>query len=467
MAQGHGWHEDDFITFLLSLKLPAVRKDMPLKKAIEDEKQRFITDYTKMINRKGYRRFSEEFYTKLSDALMDIKSNFSFLIRIVEAYDNADNALAQTLFDQMMQELLPHLIRSDLSFPFASTKLYRIRESKDKELKKPQEMFHISYRARHLISNERYSLAGHPCLYLSSMLHIAWQECGYPHRFYYSEFSYQESSDLDNLEDKWWYITFLSPRWIATNWFVALNSPEEKYIKVAIDYMLSYPLIFACSIVNANGHSAFKPEYVIPQMLTQWVYRHNEKIKGIKYFSCHKNEENLRYNGFNVVLPAKNYDTRGYSKDLAEKFRVSKPIKHAACLLEDKAILVEKCKDEMLLATGVLPRFASEALFELYRIADLLDKTIKNWENTEMPLVLSMLSAAISLGEFLLRENKKDVIAERSRNDPFSSESFLQNLDVYDAFYDRFKAEVLEIAISYRDDLSMFSLPTVTDYFKV
>ena len=464
MAQGHGWHEDDFITFLLSLKLPAVRKDMPLKKAIEDEKQRFITDYTKMINRKGYRRFSEEFYTKLSDALMDIKSNFSFLIRIVEAYDNADNALAQTLFDQMMQELLPHLLRSDLSFPFASTKLYRIRESKDKELKEPKELFHISYRQRHLISNERYSLAGHPCLYLSSMLHIAWQECGYPHKFYYSEYQYQEPRDATN---KWEYITFLTPWWVATKWFVVINQPEEWYIRFSVDYMLSYPLIFACSIVNANGHSVFKPEYVIPQMLTQWVYRNNDRIKGIKYFSCHKNEEDMRYNGFNIVVPAMNYDKRGYSKDLIDKFNVSKPIKHAACIAEDKASAVEKCKDEMLLATKVLPRIASDALFELYRVADLLDKSIKNWENTEMPLVISTLTAAISLGEFLLKENIKDVIAERSRNDPSSSESLLQNLDVYGAFYDRFKAEIIETAISYKNDLSMFSLPAVTEYFNV
>ena len=119
----------------------------------------------------------------------------------------------------------------------------------------------------------------------------------------------------------------------------------------------------------------------------------------------------------------------------------------------------------MLLATGILPRIASEALF--YKVADLLDKTIKNWEDTNMPLVLSMLSSIISLGEYHLRENKKDIVAERSRNDPLSSEAFLQNLGIYDAFYDRFKAEIIETAKSYRNDLSMFSLPTVTEYFKI
>lgn len=464
MAEKHGWYEDSFISFLLSLKLPAIRKDMPLKNALEAEKQSFTKGFLQMLMDTNYRRFSGEFYSRLSDALMEIKSNFNFLIRIVEAYDNADNALAQSLFDQLMQELLPHLMKTDLYFPFLPTKLNRIRESKDKELKEPKELFHISYRQRHLISNERYSLAGHPCLYLSSMLHIAWQECGYPHKFYYSEFQYQEPLDAAN---KWEYITFLEPRWVAKKWFVVINPPEEGYIRFAVDYMLSYPLIFACSIVNVNGHSVFKPEYVIPQMLTQWVYRNNEKIKGIKYFSCHKNEEDMRYNGFNVVLPAKDYDRRGYSKDLIEKFKVSKPIKHIACISEDKASAIEKCKDEMLLATEVLPLKASVALFELYRVADLLDKTNKNWEKTEMPLVISTLTAAISLGEFLLKKYKKDVVAQQSLDDSISSDALLQNLDKYDAFYDRFKTEVLETAISYRNDLSMLSLPAVTDYYKI
>ena len=96
-----------------------------------------------------------------------------------------------------------------------------------------------------------------------------------------------------------------------------------------------------------------------------------------------------------------------------------------------------------------------------------LDKTNKNWEKTEMPLVISTLTAAISLGEFLLKKYKKDVVAQQSLDDSISSDALLQNLDKYDAFYDRFKTEVLETAISYRNDLSMLSLPAVTDYYKI
>lgn len=56
-------------------------------------------------------------------------------------------------------------------------------------------------------------------------------------------------------------------------WFVAKNEEEDYYIDLTRKYLSTYPLIFACSVVNLNGHSAFKQEFVIPQMLMQWVYR--------------------------------------------------------------------------------------------------------------------------------------------------------------------------------------------------
>lgn len=462
MAMKHFWFEDDFIAFLLSLKVPTKRNDKSLEKTLKNEKTRFINSYSQMLSQKCYRRYSDDFYARLGRATKGIKRNFNSLIRIVQAYDKQEFALAESLFDQMMDELYPHLLALDLYFPHFPSPLYRIRESKDKELKQPKDLFHISYRLRHLASNERYSLAGHPCLYLSSDLHIAWQECGYPHRFYYSVYKYNEPPESTNT---WKYITFLSPWWIANHKFRAINPPEESYSAFARDYLLTYPLMFACSIVNPNGHSSFKPEYVIPQMLTQWVYR-SDGIRGIRYFSCHKNEEDMRYLGFNVVLPAKNCSSRGYSKDLVEKFRVSKPIHYVACLPEQKASAVEKCKEELLLATGVLPLYASNAIFEMYRVADLLDKTIKNWENTNIPLVISALTTTISCGELLREKYKKDIVKNQSIEFD-SPDSLLNNLDKYDIYYDRFKTEIIDIARNYLEVLRQSSLPTVKDYYKI
>lgn len=41
-------------------------------------------------------------------------------------------------------------------------------------------LFHIPLSKRACSNNERFSLVGFPSLYLSTMLPLAWQECGYP-----------------------------------------------------------------------------------------------------------------------------------------------------------------------------------------------------------------------------------------------------------------------------------------------
>lgn len=40
----YDWYEEDFASFLLSLNLPAYRKDMPTKVALSSEKETFVDD---------------------------------------------------------------------------------------------------------------------------------------------------------------------------------------------------------------------------------------------------------------------------------------------------------------------------------------------------------------------------------------------------------------------------------------
>ena len=457
------WFDEDFTAFLLSIKLPADRKGKTIKTVLKDEKASFITGFTKMLETKKNRRFSDAFYDSLANQRRGIEKGFNLLMRIIDFYDNADMGAAQEEFDVLMNTLKPHLFLSDIYWPQVPSEFYRIRESSKKKLTEPIELFHISYKNRQLITNERYSLAGHPCLYLSSMLHIAWQECGYPHRFYYSEFQYQKTGD----EDEWKVIAFLSPRWVATHWFVAINTPEEQYAKLAVDYMLSYPLLFACSLVNLSGKTVFKPEYIIPQMLTQWVYRNYDEIKGIKYFSCHQNDEDVRFVGFNVVLPAKNYDNRGMGKDLIARFKVSKPRLYENRLEDSATGIVKKYKDDSQQVMAVLPQAASECLYKLYQVADMLDKTIRNWEDVDMGLIITSIKTVSLYGTLLLANCSKDAIVTKCKNDPYSNAGLCENLGLFDAMYERFKTDVLDIADSYKAVFDQLSLPENTDFYFV
>src|SRR5205823_638449 len=42
------------------------------------------------------------------------------------------------------------------------------------------DLFHIPFNSRHLITNQRYSFPGLPCLYLGQSLYVCWEELGRP-----------------------------------------------------------------------------------------------------------------------------------------------------------------------------------------------------------------------------------------------------------------------------------------------
>lgn len=38
-----------------------------------------------------------------------------------------------------------------------------------------------------------------------------------------------------------------------------------------------FPLLLSCMVVVSNRDDVFKPEYIIPQLVTEWVITHNDK----------------------------------------------------------------------------------------------------------------------------------------------------------------------------------------------
>ena len=60
------------------------------------------------------------------------------------------------------------------------SRLYRIRKAEVSGLFNKEEMFHIPFDKRHLITNGRYSINGIPSLYLCESTYICWEELGNP-----------------------------------------------------------------------------------------------------------------------------------------------------------------------------------------------------------------------------------------------------------------------------------------------
>jgi hypothetical protein len=98
------------------------------------------------------------------------------------------------------------------------------------------------------------------------------------------------------------------------------NTNEHWSVAVFLRYIVTFPLIAACSVKTRFPKGAFKVEYVLPQILLQYVAE-NEEIDGIKYFSTKIEYEKL--NDFpcsNFVFPPKQSKANGFCDSLTERF---------------------------------------------------------------------------------------------------------------------------------------------------
>ena len=75
---------------------------------------------------------------------------------------------------------------------------------------------------------------------------------------------------------------------------------KNDFDKHMIRTLYFFPLLLSCMVVVSNRDDVFKPEYIIPQLVTEWVITHNDKpetkkknvlIYGIRYTSSLKTDE--------------------------------------------------------------------------------------------------------------------------------------------------------------------------------
>jgi hypothetical protein len=88
-------------------------------------------------------------------------------------------------------------------------------------------------------------------------------------------------------------------------------------------YILAWPLIVACSIKTGNKDSSFHPQYLVPQMLLQWVCD-EQKVDGIRYFSTRTPRGGFPY--YNFAFPARVIKSEGRCAHLQKKFTLTDPI---------------------------------------------------------------------------------------------------------------------------------------------
>jgi hypothetical protein len=186
---------------------------------------------------------------------------------------------------------------------------YRIRKKEENFAFSSLEMFHIPFGSRGKVSTQRYSIPGFPSLYLAKTLYVAWEEMKRPSLNNFQAVRLQTKKQIS-------FLDLTNNDWGSDN-----NN------KTAYKYLMTWPLIAACSIKVRDYNDTFKPEYIIPQLLLQWI-RNSGDIDAIKYNSTHIDKEELKVEGqlYNLVLPVKENKEEGYCSHLLSLFETTETI---------------------------------------------------------------------------------------------------------------------------------------------
>ncbi|MCM3707905.1 hypothetical protein M3205_19750 [Cytobacillus firmus] len=199
--------------------------------------------------------------------------------------------------------------------PYVDT-LYKMRVGSNHTYS-AEEMFHIPYQLRGLVKTNRYSIPGLPCVYLGSSPLTCWEELNKP--------------DLNTVQTSLFLVKNISFLDISTPPEAALDKlillfrfngvadMNEVYDEL-ISYLVMWPLIAACSICVKNINDSFKPEYIIPQLLLQWIRQSN--YDGVRYFSTKVSKYSMKTVTYykNYALPVQEQKKIGHCNVLRSKF---------------------------------------------------------------------------------------------------------------------------------------------------
>ena len=224
--------------------------------------------------------------------------------KIFEATDTFNKSLEAILFDDIQA----------LSTIPVNTNFYRARASGEKHLTKA-DLFHIKFELRHIVSTNRYSVPGFPALYLGDTTYVCWDE-----------FNRHKLRDL-------WFARLTNTRELKIiqiqrieDFLHELNGINQDYqVTFLLRYLITFPLTIACSIKVKHPTGNFKPEYIIPQLLLQYISK-NDKIDGIKFLSTKVDYSKLHnVDSYNYVFPVKTIEKKGFCSVLSDLFDSTEP----------------------------------------------------------------------------------------------------------------------------------------------
>lgn len=335
MEKDSKFYKDKRIESVLNDLLEIIIKNPDLNPPIKSKKD-FISDFNERCTKLNecIKNFCDDAKNKKTaigfEKLIEKSQEIQVCIQqTLDNYLSGDIKSAYDIFDKTFshQSIISHLHR--ICIPLnqlsdESTPLFRVRKS-ELPLKERDDIFHIPFSKRHLVNAQRYSVAGLPCLYLGTSLYVCWLEMNKPDfdKLYVSSFKAKDvRSKILNLASE--FMVLPTKQNEDENTIVDTNRTKASYL-------IFWPLIIACNYIRQNPDSSFIQEYIIPNILMQWIGRKTSStILGVAYFSTKMPNTRSSLRSVNIVLPPKvTYDQTikfKYCPKLSNLFDFTNPL---------------------------------------------------------------------------------------------------------------------------------------------
>ncbi|TGD76971.1 RES domain-containing protein [Hymenobacter wooponensis] len=204
--------------------------------------------------------------------------------------------------------------------------LYRLR-SESAYAPDAAGMFHIPFDRRYLVANQRFSISGYPCLYAASSVHLAYKELrnpGWTPSLY--------AAKLKAVRNEIGQIVLLDLRNHVSEMRRKHIDRPHSYDGQLMKFFATWPLVMATS-VPVRDSDRFHEEYVIPQLVLEWVNTTSRGggrggfFSGIAFSSSRLSPEDPTYaDAYNVVIPAHSSTSKGLCPVRTKQIQVSSPI---------------------------------------------------------------------------------------------------------------------------------------------
>lgn len=201
------------------------------------------------------------------------------------------------------------------------------------------ELFHIPFEHRGRVSSQRYSIPGLPCLYLGASTYVCWEELGRPafSSVYVMALQLRDPSRFKVLDLA--VVPHFVPSMNLIQQWQASASNKQAIEDYLVALVVCWPLMAACSTRVMEPRDPFKPEYVVPQLLLQWI-RQSNNLQGVRYFSTKVGNVSDPRLGANYVIPARVSHEFGHCPTLKSLFEVTTPWNWEATLAAPPSSLV-------------------------------------------------------------------------------------------------------------------------------